>query len=192
MGLREVSAYAPPFLRNGATVSLPSLSTDQVAAFVELARQGTLRKAAESLFITEQGLRNRLLALEERLGIELYRKSRGIRRVTSGAGSESFPVWSPDGSRLYYSSNTGGVTRTVTKAVEGSDTETDVSSIAFFPMSISPDGRTLAARAITRTSYDVVTVDIASGKITAVAALPANETEPSFSPPSAVLLPPPR
>ena len=37
-------------------------------------------KAAESLFITEQGLRNRLLALEERLGIELYRKSRGIRR----------------------------------------------------------------------------------------------------------------
>ncbi|HET9704815.1 MAG TPA: protein kinase [Vicinamibacterales bacterium] len=109
-------------------------------------------------------------------------ESRGIRRVTSGAGSESFPVWSPDGSRLYYSSNTGGVTRTVTKAVEGSDTETDVSSIAFFPMSISPDGRTLAARAITRTSYDVVTVDIASGKITAVAALPANETEPSFSP----------
>ena len=60
--------------------SLPSLSTDQVAAFVELARQGTLRKAAESLFITEQGLRNRLLSLEERLGIELYRKSRGIRR----------------------------------------------------------------------------------------------------------------
>lgn len=60
--------------------TLPSLSTDQVAAFVELARQGTLRKAAESLFITEQGLRNRLLALEERLGIELYRKSRGIRR----------------------------------------------------------------------------------------------------------------
>ena len=37
-----------------------SLSTDQVAAFVELARQGTLRKAAEGLLITEQGVRNRL------------------------------------------------------------------------------------------------------------------------------------
>jgi DNA-binding transcriptional LysR family regulator len=60
----------------------PSLSTDQVAAFVQLARQGSLRAAAESLFISEQGLRSRLLALEERLGVELYRKSRGLRRRT--------------------------------------------------------------------------------------------------------------
>jgi DNA-binding transcriptional LysR family regulator len=57
-----------------------SLSTDQVAAFAELARQGNLRRAAEVLHITEQGVRNRLLALEERLGVELYRKSRGPRR----------------------------------------------------------------------------------------------------------------
>ncbi len=55
----------------------PSVSTDQIAAFVELARLGSLRAAAEGLLITEQGLRNRLLALEKRLGVELYRKSRG-------------------------------------------------------------------------------------------------------------------
>ena len=48
--------------------AVPSLSTDQVAAFVELARQGSLRAAAEKLFISEQGLRSRLLALEQRLG----------------------------------------------------------------------------------------------------------------------------
>lgn len=60
----------------------PSLSTDQVTAFVELARWGNIRAAAAGLFITEQGLRSRLLALEERLGVELYRKSRGMRRVT--------------------------------------------------------------------------------------------------------------
>jgi DNA-binding transcriptional LysR family regulator len=59
-----------------------SLSTDQIAAFVELARSGSLRKAAEGLLITEQGVRNRLLALEERLGVQLYRKSRGPRRAT--------------------------------------------------------------------------------------------------------------
>src|SRR5438445_8909009 len=64
------------------TASVPSLSTDQVAAFVQLARQGSLRAAAETLFISEQGLRSRLLALEERLGVELYRKSRGLRRRT--------------------------------------------------------------------------------------------------------------
>src|SRR5262245_48539298 len=58
-----------------------SLSTDQVAAFVELARQGDLRRASRVLHITEQGVRNRLLALEKRLGgVELYRKARGVRR----------------------------------------------------------------------------------------------------------------
>jgi DNA-binding transcriptional LysR family regulator len=61
---------------------LPSLTTDQVAAFVQVVRLGSLRAAAESLFISEQGLRSRLLALEQRLGVELYRKSRGLRRRT--------------------------------------------------------------------------------------------------------------
>ena len=57
----------------------PSISTDQIAAIVELARRGSLRTAAGALFITEQGVRNRLLALEERFGVELYRKTRGRR-----------------------------------------------------------------------------------------------------------------
>jgi len=59
-----------------------SLSTDQVAAFAQLARQGSLRAAAQTLLISEQGLRSRLLALENRLGVELYHKSRGPRRRT--------------------------------------------------------------------------------------------------------------
>jgi DNA-binding transcriptional LysR family regulator len=63
-------------------VSHVSLSTDQVAAFVELARQGSLRAAARVLHVTEQGVRNRLLALEGRFRVELYRKSRGIRRAS--------------------------------------------------------------------------------------------------------------
>jgi len=71
----------------------PSLSTDQVAALVELARQGSLRSAAEVLHITEQGLRNRLIALESRLGVELYHKSRGMRRATplTPQGKEFLP-----------------------------------------------------------------------------------------------------
>lgn len=108
--------------------------------------------------------------------------SRGLSRVTFGAGSETFPVWSPDGTRLYYSTNTGGVTRTVAKAVDGSDAVTEITTHAFFPMSISNDGRTLAGRAITNNSFDVVTVDLASRKQTAVVATAANESEPSFSP----------
>jgi len=34
---------------------LPSLSTDQISAFVELARQGSIRKASVDLHLTEQG-----------------------------------------------------------------------------------------------------------------------------------------
>jgi len=62
-----------------AVPSLPHLSTDQVAAFVEVSRSGQIRAAAKSLGITEQGVRNRLIALETQLGVELYRKSRGPR-----------------------------------------------------------------------------------------------------------------
>lgn len=62
------------------SAAVPSLSTDQVAAFVELARAGSLHSAAEGLHLTEQGVRNRLLALESRLKVELYHKQRGPRR----------------------------------------------------------------------------------------------------------------
>jgi len=62
-------------------IGLPHLSTDQIAAFVELARQGQIRGTADVLGITEQGVRNRLLALEAQLGVELYRKRRGPRRA---------------------------------------------------------------------------------------------------------------
>lgn len=61
--------------------ALPHLSTDQVAAFVELARQGQIRAVAGILGITEQGVRSRLITLEAQLGVELYRKSRGPRRT---------------------------------------------------------------------------------------------------------------
>lgn len=73
--------------------ALPALSTDQIGAFVELSRHGQIRAAASVLGITEQGLRNRLLTLEERLGVELYRKSRGPRRsaVLTDAGRRFLP-----------------------------------------------------------------------------------------------------
>src|SRR5215211_4117425 len=61
---------------------VPSLSADQGSASVEVARPVSLRRAAAVLLSIEQGLRNRLLALESRLGAELYRKRRGLRRAT--------------------------------------------------------------------------------------------------------------
>jgi DNA-binding transcriptional LysR family regulator len=58
----------------------PSVTPDQVAALVELARAGSLRAAAAELNITEQGVRNRLVALEAQLKVSLYHKQRGPRR----------------------------------------------------------------------------------------------------------------
>jgi DNA-binding transcriptional LysR family regulator len=58
----------------------PSVTPDQAAALVELARVGSLRAAAAELNITEQGVRNRLVALEAQLKVSLYHKQRGPRR----------------------------------------------------------------------------------------------------------------
>jgi len=58
----------------------PSVTPDQAAALVELARAGSLRAAAAELNITEQGVRNRLVALEAHLKVPLYHKQRGPRR----------------------------------------------------------------------------------------------------------------
>lgn len=60
----------------------PSLTTDQIAAFVLLAHHGSIRAAAVELHITEQGVRNRLIALERQLQASLYRKQRGVRKTT--------------------------------------------------------------------------------------------------------------
>ena len=67
------------------------LSTDQVAAFVSWPARARSGRPRAVLGITEQGVRNRLLALEAQLGVELYRKSRGPRRLAvltdAGGGS---------------------------------------------------------------------------------------------------------
>lgn len=57
----------------------PAISVDQVTAFVELAHTRSIRLAADSLHLSEEGLRGRLLALEQRLGVTLYEKAQGRR-----------------------------------------------------------------------------------------------------------------
>jgi DNA-binding transcriptional LysR family regulator len=59
--------------------ALPSLSTEQIAAFVELARLGSLHRAAQSMHLSDEGLRARILSLENALGAALYEKARGRR-----------------------------------------------------------------------------------------------------------------
>lgn len=52
----------------------PSVATEQVRAFVALVHFGNFRAAAEALHLTREGLRRKLLTLEERLNASLYEK----------------------------------------------------------------------------------------------------------------------
>jgi serine/threonine-protein kinase len=108
---------------------------------------------------------------------------RSTMRFTFDNGTTSHPVWSPDGSRLYYATNSGGTQHTVTKSIDGSTAETALTTTAFFPMTITSDGGTLAGRAITANSFDVVSFRLTDPTaIAAVVSSNANETSPAFSP----------
>ena len=66
----------------------PSVSIEQVGAFVQLAESGSLGAAARALNLSAEGLRNRLVALEQRMGVPLYEKEmrRRGRVVLTPAG----------------------------------------------------------------------------------------------------------
>jgi serine/threonine-protein kinase len=66
--------------------------------------------------------------------------------------------------------------------VDNSGGEETLTSHGLFPASVSPDGATVAGRAVATTNLDVVTVNVRSKTDGAVASTGANESEPSFSP----------
>ncbi|MEP6483807.1 MAG: LysR family transcriptional regulator [Rudaea sp.] len=76
--LHAVASSTSNFVRPGNRL-LASISVEQVTAFVELARAGSLKSASQTLHLSEEGLRNRLIAIEGRLGVRLYEKERGRR-----------------------------------------------------------------------------------------------------------------
>jgi DNA-binding transcriptional LysR family regulator len=65
--------------RNGSKPS-PAFQLLHVEGFLEVARRGSVSRAAEALFITQPTLTARLHALENELGVKLFlRTPRGMR-----------------------------------------------------------------------------------------------------------------
>ena len=112
-------------------------------------------------------------------------EQRAMNRFTFGSGTETFPVWSTDGKRLFYSSNSPNTAGLVTKAIDGGEELLiSLKGSAFFPTTLSPDGSVLLGRGIRTTSYDILAFLLGSNEpaATPLVASAANETEANFSP----------
>src|SRR5207237_1492805 len=74
----------------------------QVEGFLEVARRGSVSRAAEALFITQPTLTARLHGLERELGTKLFlRTPRGMRLTESGK------AWAPFAERAMRALNDG-------------------------------------------------------------------------------------
>ncbi len=169
----------------GSMVYLPGESTSSEMTLLTANRAGQTRPLLERRVfnyffrISPDGRRVAVSINDGRVDIWFVELdgSRGLRRFTLGDGSKSYPVWSADGSRLFYLSSN----RAAVKAVDGGGEE-ELSTYLLHPMAISPDGFIVAGRAIRTTNLDIVAFDLRARKEIVIAGTAATESEPSFSP----------
>jgi Tol biopolymer transport system component len=110
-----------------------------------------------------------------------------FRQFTSGQSPSggSFPVWSPDGSRIVFSANTGSVNDLFIKPFTAAGREElllqtpELKSASDW----SPDGRVVLYRLVSpKTGNDLFVLSLDERKTVAVAQTPADEREGQFSP----------
>jgi hypothetical protein len=176
----------------GTLIYLPGVNAGAQMTISAASRAGRLQTVLEKRLVdspprfSPDGRRVAVALNDGQLDIWLLDvESRGLNRLTFQSGSKNFPVWSPDGSRIYYATNASGKPHLAVKPVDGSAAETTVYRDTLFPSTISPDGTTLAGRAIlgVSASYDVVGLELANAKSPrTLVSSPANETAAAFSP----------
>jgi len=107
-------------------------------------------------------------------------------RVTSDPASDWFPVWSPDGSRLFFGSGRTGRT-TIFQKAGVSPEEVFVDSVnmavATYPIDVSADGRFLLYQQSTSRGYDLGVLSLSgAGRPSQFVEGPTNEVQGRFSP----------
>jgi serine/threonine protein kinase len=107
-------------------------------------------------------------------------------RVTSDQSSDWFPVWSPDGSSVFFGSARTGSTAIFQKSGAGPESVVAfgaVSGVATYPADVSSDGKLLLYTQSTNRGYDVGVLQL-TGEQTATPVLAGsfNEVQGRFSP----------
>ena len=120
------------------------------------------------------------------LDVWIWDIARGVRtRFSFSPGDERSAVWSPDGSRLAYTSDRGGHFDLFVKEVEGGGDERLVLTDANdkYPFSWTPDGRTLLFGSNDRKQVDIGVLPLREGATaTKFQASSFNENAPKLSP----------
>jgi Tol biopolymer transport system component len=113
--------------------------------------------------------------------------SGGLSRVTDNTWTDWFPVWAPNGSRLFFSSTRLGSAALFQKAPSAAGQENEVlppASVGMYPTDVSSDGRFVATHQTSSGGgYDIVVVPL-TGDPARQPYLNSrfNEVQPRFSP----------
>jgi Tol biopolymer transport system component len=153
--------------RNGMLVYRPSLSAAP-SRLVWMDRSGRILGQAAP---PDQYLEIRLSPDGTRVAVRMVRGPepvadiwicdlmRGVTsRVTFGSSHNVFPVWSPDGSRIAYSSNRGGEYHTLIRSASGSGADDSLAhepGSTDLPSDWSADGRTIVISRRGASGWDV-------------------------------------
>ena len=108
-----------------------------------------------------------------------------LARITSDSGMESYPVWTPDGRQLLFTSERAGARNIFAQAADGTGAITRLteSPNAQFPTSVSPDGARLVFTEIAAAGGDVLQLRLdGTHAVTPLVQTPFNERNGEVSP----------
>jgi len=104
-------------------------------------------------------------------------------RVSAPGSRTNLPVWSGDGSRIYYGSERNGPWQIVSRASDASDQERLLSPAeSVLPFDVSPDGRELAVEVVRKETGSDLAIMSADGRLRDLVQGDWDETQGHFSP----------
>ena len=113
--------------------------------------------------LSPDGKRVAVFVVDQELDLWLSDLGPTLTRLTSGPGVDDFPVWTPDGHRLIFSSQSTSAGNVFSQAADGAGAAERLTESPNLqvPTGISPDGRTLIfTETFPKTGADVMQLDL--------------------------------